>query len=333
MSEMHNPFARLYLLMLPFLAILLLGVIGYLFLEDYSFIEALYMTVITLGSVGYMEVKPLSDTGRIFTVILIVLNLGLIIFVVGSLSRFFLEGHFQKYYKLYKMNKAISHLKDHVIICGFGRNGTAAAQSLSRSGIAFVVIEKNEQKFAHTPVSLDYHLAADSTRDEVLEDAGVKRAKALITTLPDDADNLFIVLTAREINPGLRIIARASNDSSVRKLKSAGANNVIMPDKVGGTHMATLITSPDINEFIDIMSTQRSEDFQIAEILVKNGMKMSKLNPWMNTGATVLGLKKPNLQYQLNPSPETQLASGDRVIAMGSKEQLSKLSQMIISKE
>ncbi len=325
----RSPIFRLYFLALPFIAILIFGIAGYMILEDYNFIESLYMTVITLGSVGYTEVRPLSDIGRIFTVILIVLNLGLIIFVIGSISNFFLEGQFQKYYKLYKMNKAISRLSNHAVICGLGRNGRSAAITLQRSNIPFVVIEKDEQKIQESGLELAYYLLADSTHDEALIAAGISRASALITTLPEDADNVFIVLTAREMNPQLRIISRASNDSSVKKLKSAGATNVIMPDKVGGTHMATLLTSPDINEFIDIMTTQGTENFQIIEISVTGGFQLSDLNSWVSTGATILGLKKANQQYHLNPAPNTQIQSGDRLIAMGSKEQLKKLSEMI----
>jgi len=328
----RSPFFRLYFLLLPFVAILILGMAGYMILEDYNFLESLYRTVITLGAVGFMEVRPLSDTGKIFTVILIVFNLGLIIFVIGSISRFFLEGQFQKNYKSYKMKKAISQLSNHAVLCGLGRNGRSAAITLQRSNVPFVVIEKDEQKFEDSGLELEYYRQADSTHDEALIAAGISRANALITTLPDDADNVFIVLTAREMNPQLRIISRASNDSSVKKLKSAGATNVIMPDKVGGTQRATLLTSPDINEFIDIMTTQGTENFRIIEIAVSAGFHLSELNAWVNTGATILGLKKANHQYQLNLVPNTQIQLGDRLVAMGSKEQVKKLSEMIAQK-
>jgi voltage-gated potassium channel len=237
-------------LLLLFLAAIFFGTAGYMLIENYHFLEALYMTVITVGSVGFNEVHPLSNAGRIFTIILIVLNVGLFTYFVSLLTRYFFDLDFIKQYKKIKMENSIHHLKDHVIICGFGRNGKESAQILHDNKISFVVIEEKNELPADLNFKVPYFIKGDATKDEVMMEAGIKNARAVITTLPVDPDNLFVVLTARQLNPDIKLISRASQDTSVNKLKIAGANNVIMPDKIGGAHMATLVMLPDVVEML-----------------------------------------------------------------------------------
>ncbi|MFI5134577.1 MAG: potassium channel family protein, partial [Chitinophagales bacterium] len=254
----RHPLFKVALAMGTFLLIVLFGTIGYMLVQNFSFLDSLYMTVITISTVGFAEVHDLTPEGRWFTILLIILNLSLLTFFVSYITRYFLDGNFQAFYKRYRMNRSINHLSNHVIICGFGRNGKAASQLIMKNNIPVVIIEKHDPK-TDEELDLRYYLHADATRDETLKEAGIDHARALVTTLPDDADNLFIVLTARELNSSIRIISRASNDSSIRKLKTAGANDVIMPDKIGGIHMANLVVNPDVKEFIDYMSAQESE--------------------------------------------------------------------------
>lgn len=298
-------------------------------IEDYTPIESLYMTVITLSTVGFTEVKPLTDAGRVFTIFLITVNLAVATFFIAQLSSYVFEGEFSRTYKLFKMKNSIKELKGHIIICGFGRNGREAAGIFHNSRHNFVVIEKKVSRRDDLPFEIDYYLEDDATRDETLMEAGIENASALISTLPDDADNVFVVLTARELNPKLKIISRASNDSSVKKLKTAGANNVIMPDKIGGAHMATLITSPDVKEFVDLMATQNNEHFSIEEIESVITISLDELNCWKHTGATLLGLKTSEGEFHLNPVPKTVVRPGNRVIVMGSKQQLTKVQQLL----
>jgi voltage-gated potassium channel len=226
--------------------LILIGTMGYVLIDDFTFFEGLYMTVITVSTVGFMEVKPLTEAGRIFTIFLILVNIGLFAYFITLISHYLFDLDLIKQYKLAKMNNKIQHLQGHVIICGFGRNGKESAQVLHANKIPFVVLEKTEElDQAGLFFEVPFFIKGDGTKDEMLLEAGIKNARALITTLPIDADNLFVVLSAKQLNAAITIISRASQDSSVNKLKIAGANNVIMPDKIGGTHMATLVLQGD----------------------------------------------------------------------------------------
>ncbi len=322
-------FFKIYVSLAAFAFVLITGTAGYMLIEHYTFIEALYMTVITISTVGFTEVHTLSEAGRIFTTIIILANIGIFTYFITQLSNYFLDGEFTETYKLYNMKKSIGELEGHILICGFGRNGREAAKILHKSGQEFVIIEKIESRKDDLPFNVKFILQDDATRDETLLEAGIMKASALLTTLPDDADNLYVVLTARELNPNLKIISRASNDSSVKKLKTAGASNVVMPDKIGGAHMANLVVSPDVKEFIDLMGTQGNEQFNIAEITSNITTSLEELDCWKATGATVLGIKTSHGDYSLNPSGKTVVRPGNRLIVMGAKEQLEKLKQLM----
>jgi len=274
-------FKIFYKLLLPvgmLLLTILMGTAGYMVIEHFDFLSALYMTVTTVSTVGYGEVKPLTETGRIFTIILILVNLGLFTYFITLLTRFFSDGEFIKMYKQFKMENSIKALQQHVIICGFGRNGKESAQVLFNNHIPFVVLEEKVELEDDLPFEVKYFMKGDATKDEVLLEAGIEHARALITTLPVDADNLFVVLTAKQLNPNLTVISRASQDSSVNKLKIAGASNVIMPDKIGGAHMATLVMLPDVMEMLSIMTTRSGDDFKIVEIPSGKAMSLGELD-------------------------------------------------------
>lgn len=304
------------------------GVAGYMIIEGYKLLDAVYMTIITIASVGYAEVHPLTDMGRIFTTLLIITNLGLFTYFITLLSRFFLDGEFNRRYKMVKMENAINQLQDHVIVCGFGRNGRECAQVLHGNKVPFVVLEAKNDLPDDLPFKVEHFIKADATKDEVLKEAGIERAKALISTLPVDADNLFVVLTARQINPNFTIISRASQDTSVNKLKIAGANNVIMPDKIGGAHMATLVMIPDVVEFISLMTIRNNKSFKVAELAVDKLVSLWELDLWKKSGCTILGVKFEN-HYDLNPAPDYIIKDGERLIVMGSEEQITAAKSMV----
>jgi voltage-gated potassium channel len=317
-------------LLLPLLLLLLLisfGIGGYMIIEGYNFVEAIYMTIITIGSVGYEEVHPLSRGGMIFTTVLIVLNLAVFTIFITMITRYFADGDFQREYKFLTMQERIEKLHNHVIICGLGRNGQEAAQVLYDNQIPFVVLEEKEIE-ASLPFELKYYLTGDARNDDVLKQAGISRARALVTTLPIDADNLYVVLTAKQENPGLRIISRASQMSSVNKLKIAGATNVIMPDKIGGAHMATLVMHPDIHELISLLTTRNNPGFRVEELAVKINQPLGALNLWKTTGCTVLGIKHQK-DYLLNPPPGFELLAGQSLIVMGSDEQIDMVKRIV----
>lgn len=311
-----------------FFILLLTGTLGYMLIEKYSFFDALYMTVITVGTVGYMEVHPLSMAGRVFTVCIILVNIGAFTFFVTYLTRYLLDGEFIRTYKQMKMDNAIQQLRNHVIVCGFGRNGTECAQVLHHNNIPFVVVEEKNELPDDLPFKVDYFMKGDATKDETLHEAGIEHARAIIATMPIDADNLFMVLTARQLNPNITIISRASQDSSVGKLKIAGANNVIMPDKIGGAQMATLVLNPDVQEMIALMASKNNKQFQLVEMVATKNTSLNDLNLWVRTGSTLLAVKNAN-EYILNPGPSFVIHGGERLILMGSEEQLEQAKKLL----
>ncbi|MDJ1500531.1 potassium channel family protein [Xanthocytophaga agilis] len=321
--------SKIYIPLLLFAGSILSGVVGYVVIENYSWLDALYMTSITVSTVGFTEVHPLSSTGRVFTIFLILFNISIFTYFITVVSRFVFDGEFIQSYKAFKMKEALNEIRDHVIVCGFGRNGREAASVLYRNKIPFVVVEMNADKFENADFPLTHRMIADATKDEILLEAGIDRARSLICAMPNDADNVFVVLTARDLNRKITIISRASDYTSVRKLKIAGANNVIMPDTIGGAHMAMLTLMPDVKEFIDLLSTQMSDNFQIAELIVDKNVSLVDLDAWRTTGATVLGVKTIAGDYILNPAPAVQLHTGDRLILMGALEQIRDVSKKI----
>ncbi len=305
------------------------GTIGYIVIEDYNFLDALYMTVITIASVGFEEVKPLTQAGEVFTIILILVNLGLFTYFISLLSRYFFDLDVIKKYKLAKMENSIQKLKGHVIICGFGRNGKESARILHNNNIPFVVLEEKNDLEEGLDFEVKYFLKGDATKDETLLSAGVENARALIITLPVDADNLFVVLTAKQLNPAMSIISRASQDTSIKKLKIAGASSVIMPDKIGGAHMATLVMLPDVVEMLSIMSTRNNADFKVAELEATTSTNLENLNLWQKTNCTILGIKNAAGEYNINPPASYTIRSGDRLIVMGSNAQIESAKKLL----
>lgn len=322
-------FFKIYVSLAAFFLVLLIGTVGYMLIEQYTFIEAVYMTVITLSTVGFTEVHPLDDAGRVFTIILILANVGVFTYFITQLSTYFMDGEFMQTYKHYKMNHAINQLQHHVILCGFGRSGKEAAKIFHNNHTPFVVVETQEQFKNEVNFSVPFYVQKDATHDDSLIEAGIANAAVLVTTLPQDADNLFVVLTARALSPSIKIISRAAHHTSVQKLKTAGANHVIMPDKIGGAHMAAVAINPDVREFVELMATQHSEQWNISEILCNKTISLAELNCWKNTGATLLGIKTTSGELYVNPTQEKILQAGSFLIVMGSNEQLSKLKKLI----
>ncbi len=304
-------------------------------IENYGLLDAFYMTVITLATVGFQEVHPLSSGGRLFTSFLIIISFGTFAYAISSITKYISDGEFKDYFKNKKVNAAIEKLENHVIICGFGRNGKQAAHVLKKHDTRFVVIE--EKKAIVAAINHQYAdlvLEGDATLDEVLLKAGVLKAKALITTLPIDADNLFIVLTARTLNPKLTIISRASEDNTDKKLKIAGANNVIMPDKLGGAHMASLVMKPDVMEFVDYITGQGGDNIRLEEITFANlseeyqNKTIRDLEVRNRSGANIIGFKTAQGDYIINPSADTKIIPDAKLFVLGTSEQIGKLKDL-----
>jgi voltage-gated potassium channel len=313
--------------------IIITGIIGFMVIEHFSFIEAVYMTTISVTTTGFTEVHPLSPAGRVFTVFLLIMSWTAFAFAVTRLTQYVVSGEINKYFKTRRIMSSIEKLSGHVIVCGYGRNGQQAAQILQYHNQPYVVIEQRQElidkAIAEKPRLL--YLIGDGTDDEILKRAGIERARALITALPTDADNVFIVLSARSLNPNIQIISRASHAGSYPKLIKAGANHVIMPDRIGGTHMATLISKPDVVEFIDFLSSEEGESIHIESVeynqlpIEIRDKSLQDIMAWKKTGVSCIGIKTADGKFVISPPGNTVITSGMKVLVLGNREQIAEM--------
>lgn len=326
--------SKIYKILFLAFSILVIGTIGYMILSHYSFVDALYMTVITVTTVGFGEVHPFSPEDKIFTIFLILTSITIFGYAVSAFSEYLVSGQFFEHFKHRRVEKQIAHLEGHTIVCGYGRNGKQAIVKLQNYNKDFVVVEKNKEMIALLDEHGILNIEGDATLDETLLRAGITKASSLIAALPSDANNLFIVLTANQLNNNCRIISRASKETSYSKLKIAGADNVIMPDKLGGNHMASLVTTPDVIEFVDRLTiegetTANLEEIDIDELPKKYlGKTILDLDLRRQTGCTVIGFRNPDKDYVINPEASTPLVQGAHLIVLGRPEQISKLREL-----
>ena len=318
------------------ISIITFGTAGYHFIEGMNFLDSLYMTVITVSTVGFKEVgsEPLSAQGKIFTIGLIITSLGSLAYVGSNMARFVFDGELANYIKTYRVDKKIAKLKNHVIIVGYGRNGEQAAMELSEHGVDFVIVDKRNNvitRIRQNPELL--YIKGDATHEEVLEQVRIHEARALIATTPNDADNVFVVLTARSMNPGLTVISRASELESQMKLKRAGATNVIMPERIGGQRMAKLVHQPDVVEFLEYILLQNTKDVSLEEVSCKPlaqkfvGKSIGDLKVREISGANIIGIKISGARYVFNPDPQMILSRNDQLFVLGNPEQIRKLRE------
>ncbi len=313
------------------------GTITFTLLEDYSLLDAFYMTMLMVSTVGFREVSPLSDSGKLFSSFYMMFNLGIYAYIVSVISRYIFEGEFRKIFATFIYNKKNRKLKNHVIVIGYGRTGARACDELVKSEQQFVLIENDPEVLQYLPEVPRFQVVKeDATREEVLMKARVEQAKSLIVTLPNDADNMIICITAKGINPNINIIARASEESAEKKLYRAGANKVVKPFAIGGIHMAHLITQPYVIEFLEILTGIKEQDLQLEEYMfneLKEEFKnktIKELDIRQNTGATVIGVKDPEKGFVFDPNSETPIKKGDILIVLGSQESLKKFQMYCV---
>lgn len=320
------------------LSIIIIGVTGYMLIEGDSFLNALYMTVITVSTVGFGEVHKLSAGGKIFTMILIISSFTTYAYALTTISTHFFEGQLNFFLGINR-TKSFSKMQNHVVICGYGRNGQQVAKELRAHNHQYVVVDQNHEVIVKNLDKTIGFVEGDSTQDEVLIKANIKSAKALITTLPIDADNLYVVLTARALNPNLEIISRASNESSEKKLRMAGVDNVVMPERVGGAHMANLVTNPDVIEFMDHVSVHGEnpislEEFECPELSKDGHVKtIGEYGIRKLTGANIIGFKSSDGRYTLNPKPDTKLMPGSKLFVLGTPDQIRGMKKILIGND
>jgi len=333
----YKYFKEVYFAVFLLAVVATFGTVGFMLVEGYTFAEGFYMTIITVSTVGFREVKPLSNDGRIFTSILIISSFGTFAYAASSITKYLVTGQYRNYFKYYRVNQELNKLSNHVIICGYGRNGTQAAKTLDAYETPYVIIESNPDMVRELSLQGKIYLEGDASDELNLEKAGVNRAKALITTLPKDALNLFVVLTAREMNKSLMIISRASEPSSEKKLRIAGADNVIMPDRVGGSHMATLVVTPDVIEFLDKLSVAGLDKTNLEEIYLKTvsdslaGKSIKEIELSFKTGVRIIGIKEGTNEYIINPDSNFELKQGLKLFVLGTRIQIEHLKASLLS--
>jgi voltage-gated potassium channel len=292
------------------------------------------MTVITVTTVGFGELQPFSPEEKIFTIFLILTSITIFGYAISAFSEYLVSGKLFEQLKQRRVEKQIGYLKGHTIVCGYGRNGQQAILKLKNYNQKFVVVEKDKEKIDELDALGVLNIQGDATLDETLIRAGIEKASFLITALPSDADNLFVVLTVSQLNKSCKVISRASNESSYSKLKIAGADNVIMPDKLGGDHMASLVVTPDVIEFVDRLTIEGETTANLEEIAV-NDLPEKYLNKTIldldlrkQTGCTVIGFRDPDKEYLINPEANIKLVANSQLIVLGRPEQIIKLREI-----
>ena len=326
--------SRAYKAIVLFLGVILLGVLGYSSLFDYTLVDALYMTIITITTVGFGEVHPLTDASKIFTIFMILTSISIYGYLVSVVSEYLSNTTLMEALRTTKILKQIDSLEGHTIVCGYGRNGRQAAFKLKNHKKSCVVIEKSPELLKEIEEDGFLCVEGDATDDTSLLHAGIEKAKSLITALPSDADNLYVVLSSRQLNVNTTIVSRANNESSQHKLKIAGADNIIMPDKIGGDHMAALLVTPDLVEFVNRISLDGESSANLEEIAVEDLPKeyllksIRDLDLRKKTGCSVIGFVTGDGEYIINPSSDMVLQPKSNLILLGRPDQIVKIKEV-----
>ena len=314
--------------------IILIGTVGYRVLENYSWLDALYMTIITLSTVGYHEVHPLGPSGQIFTMVLLISGVGIVFYTMVTMFEKIIEGEFQQFFGRRQMQKRIEALSDHYIVCGFGRIGEILCRELASKPVPFVIIERSEERI-RVAESLQYLcFVGDATDEQILMNAKVTEAKGLFAALATDADNVFVTLTAKGVNPALFVVARAENDRSERTLSRSGADKVISPYAMGGHRMAQAALRPAVVDIIDLAAHQQSLDLQMEEVTIPatslwKGVSLRDAGLCEQPGIIVVAIKHASGKMLFNPAAGEILEAGDSVIALAEASQLKEIERRL----
>jgi len=316
------------------LVILIVGTAGYMIIEDWRFLDALYMTVITISTVGYREINQVGDAGRVFTILLVAIGVGFTLYVAAAVVQFMVEGRMRILLGRRRLDKKINRLKSHYIVCGYGRIGRVICRNLRRKPLDVVAIDKSPELIPLMDEDGILYVAGDASDEASLVQAGIKRAQGLVAALATDTDNVFLVLTARQLAPELTIIARASKKAVKSKLQAAGADSVESPYEMGAVSMAHHIIRPTVTNFLDLAFAHQRKDIQMEEIpvsessdLVNVQLKDSGIR--QNYNLIIIAIKKPDGNMLFNPSFEAEIMPDDTVIAVGELENLQKLEKIL----
>lgn len=321
--RMKRTFARKLLFLLGLILITLcIGTIGYMLIEGWSALDSLFMTVITLSTIGYGESHPLNTDGRIFTILLIIFGTGVVGYGISSLTVMLFQGDLPNYLKRRKMEKVIARISDHIIICGLSRTGLYTLGEIERSGHHVVVIERDESTLVKLEGRDIPYILGDATLDENLLSAGVKQARAIITCLTSDAENAFVVVTAKSLNPNITAISKAETENTRKKLTSIGADKVVIPSMLGGLSMANSVIRPETQHFFETLHSKHTDNFHAALLTVDApwaGRTLAEFAAERDPRSVIIALEQPNSEVEFNPSPETQLQAGTAIMVISNR--------------
>ncbi len=324
---------------IAFISLAFIGVIGYHFLEGWDWLDAIYMTVITLSTVGFGEVHTLQEDGRIFTIGLIMSGIVTVGYMVNRVSDAVIQGYFKEIVRIRQQRRVIGKLDRHYILCGFGRTGKQVALEFAAEEIPFIVVDQDADALKVAEEMGFVTCLADATLDETLIKVGIDRAICLVASLPSDAENLYTILSAKSLNPKIRAVARASTEEAMQKLRRGGADEVISPYITGGKRMAAAALRPQVLDFVDGIVSGTNRSFYIEEYIIDAqlcpfvGQTLIQTKFRSKTGALVLAIRRIDGDLIAGPSGETILHNGDRLICMGTAEQLRHLNQLLSGKE
>jgi voltage-gated potassium channel len=325
---------RLLFIALAMAATLSGGTLGFVLIEHYPLFDAFYMTLTTVTTVGYGELHPLSHAGRVFNSFLILFGVIVMLLAIGAMTQTIVELEFNQFFGKRRVKNMIDKLEGHIILCGFGRVGRGAAQELQQAGAKFVVVDRDDERVENAIKDGMLAVAADANRDETLHELGIDRARGLIATLASDADNLFLILSAKSLNPDLFLSARVAEEASEQKLRRAGANFVFAPYNSTGHRMAQALLKPHVQQFLDFTTQNMGLDAGIEQVLVAERsafieQSLAEMHVRKELGVIVLAIRKANGEMLFNPPAESKISGGDHLIVMGRPEGLRKLEQLL----
>lgn len=326
--------SRLLLIAATIVMVVAGGTLGFVLIEHYSLFDAFYFTLTTITTVGYGEIFGLSRAGRIFNSFVIFFGVIIMLLAVGGMTQIVIELELNKFFGKRRIKNMIDKLKDHYIVCGFGRVGRGAAAELSRAGVPFVVIDRDEERVELAMRTGFLAVLSDSSSDETLMDVGIQRAQGLVATLSSDADNLFLVLSAKGLKPDLRVCARIAEEGSERKFRRAGADFVFAPYDITGNRMAQALLKPHVFQFIDFTTSSMGLDVGIEQVLVGSGPEfttrtLGQMQLRRDLGVIVLAIRKADGRMLFNPDADAEIVGGDYLVAMGEPANLQRLEKAL----
>ncbi len=315
--------------------LILIGVLGFHIIEGWPFLDCLYMTVITIFTVGFKEVRTLSPAGRIFTIFIILGGVGTAFYLFTRFAEIVYQGGIIKFLRRRKMEKTIKNLKNHYIICGHGRMGSIVREQLDDENLPYVVIDNDEEKVQELKETDICCIHGDASQEEILIKAGIRRAKALAALLRSDADNLYLVLTVKLINPSLFVFSKALEEEAERKILQIGANKVVNPYKLSGLRIAQGLIRPAVVDFMDLIIRRKELSLFMEEMVVKKDSRLTnhtltESDIRKKSNVIVVAIKKPGEDIKFNPSPGITIDTGDTLLVLGDKEDISRFEQRFL---